>query len=257
MSSARGAVRRWLAAATLALLWNGAAAGMTLELEPAQDNSLYETAPDGSEQVNERSNGAGFFLFAGRTGFDAGFKRRRALLRFDLSALPPGSEILHAELTLHQSKAAPGSPPALMGLHRVLWPWGEGSSDAVGAEGQGTFPGVGDATWHHSIYDILEWSSPGGDFAPAASSSVTVGQAEQPYTWPCTSALLDDLRTWHEDIGTNFGWIVIGGEATGQSAHRFDSRQHPDPAQRPRLRITYRPPDHVFADGFEAVPACD
>ena len=58
-------------------------------LEPSHDNTLYETAIDQNDQKIEVSNGSGSFLFAGRTGLDAGYKRRRALLRFDLASSLP------------------------------------------------------------------------------------------------------------------------------------------------------------------------
>ncbi|MEJ8568335.1 DNRLRE domain-containing protein [Elongatibacter sediminis] len=233
------------------------AAVTVVVLEPAQDNSLYETAPDTEDTVNERSNGAGSFLFAGRTGFDAGFKRRRALLRFDLSAIPSGSVIHSVELSLYQSKAAPGSPPADMGVHRVEQAWGEAGSDAIGPEGQGDFPALGDATWHRRFYPIVNWDTPGGTWAASASAVTTVGQTNGRYSWACTSALLDDVRHWHDQPGANFGWIVIGGEEGGQSAHRFNSREHSETAERPQLRLVYSTAEEVFSDGFETRPSCD
>jgi hypothetical protein len=218
---------------------------------------LYETAIDSGETQNERSNGAGSFLFAGRTGLDGGFKGRRAVLKFDLSVLPPGAEILAAELTLYQSNAAPGSPPAAMGLHRVAQAWGEGESNGIGPEGQGNFAEPGDATWHHRLYPDLLWDTAGGSFAETASATVTVGQELDFYTWTCTGALRDDLALWQSDPGQHFGWIVIGGEEGGQSAHRFNSRENPEAATRPRLRIVYRPADSVLIDGFEPRLDCD
>ena len=107
-------------------------------MQPAQDNTLYETAIDQEGARNEMSNGTGNSLFVGRTGLDAGYKRRRALLRFDLAiVLPPGTEIIHAEFSMQQTKAAPNSPPVVVGLHRALESWGEGASNAVGTGGAG------------------------------------------------------------------------------------------------------------------------
>jgi hypothetical protein len=37
----------------------------------------------------------------------------------------------------------------------------------------------------------------------------------------------------------NYGWIVIGDEANSQTARRFDSRENPTAANRPRLRVYY------------------
>lgn len=230
---------------------------MEVLLLPSQDNTLYETSIDSGETINERSNGAGNFLFAGRTGLDAGFRLRRAVLKFDLGSLPPDAEILSAELTLYQSKAAPDSPPAEMGLHRVLQEWGEGDSKGIGAEGQGDFPAAGDATWHHRLYPDTLWDAAGGSFDSIFSAVVTVGQDLGYYTWRCTSALVADVNAWLQQPELNFGWIVVGGEFAGYSAHRFNSRENVTVEQRPRLKIVYRKPGSVFADGFEAGQPCD
>jgi hypothetical protein len=228
----------------------------SLELEPVQDNTLYETPIDSGATQYELSNGAGDFLFAGRGGMDAGFKLRRAVLKFDLSGLPAGAEILAARLTLHQSRAAPGSPPASMGLYRVSQDWGEGESEGIGAEGQGNFATAGDATWHHRFYPDIAWDTPGGSFAETASATTTVGQELTAYTWGCTSALVADLALWQSAPAQNFGWIVVGGEAAAYSAHRFDSRENEAVETRPRLTIVYRPAETVHSDGFETPPDC-
>jgi len=229
----------------------------TITIEPAQDNTLYETAPDQPGVQLEMSNGAGNFLFAGRTGIDAGFRVRRSLLRFDLaSQLPADAQILGARLTLHQSKAAPGSPPAIMQLHRVLQAWGEGGSKGIGAEGQGNFAEAGDATWFHRIYPDQDWESAGGSYVAAPSAAVTVGQVLGDYTWDCSAALLADLALWQGKPADNHGWIIIGGEIAGKSAHRFNSRSNADLETRPRLTIRYRPANGVFADGFDQPEDC-
>lgn len=149
----------------------------TITLEPSQDNTLYETAMDQEGQQVEMSNGAGSSLFIGRTGLDAAYKRRRALVRFDLEGkLPKDAVIVWAEFSMHQTKAAPNSPPAPMGLHPVLQSWGEGDSNAFGPEGQGNFAEPGDATWHHNHYPDSKWTSDGGQFGPIASTTITVGR---------------------------------------------------------------------------------
>jgi hypothetical protein len=51
----------------LTLAGFSASAWPTLEFEPSQDNTLYETPIDAGETRRERSNGAGNFLFVGRT----------------------------------------------------------------------------------------------------------------------------------------------------------------------------------------------
>jgi hypothetical protein len=228
-----------------------------LVLQPSQDNTLYQTPIDQVGQQNELSNGAGNFLFAGRTGLDAGFRLRRALIRFDLeSVLPPGAEIVAASVTLYQSRAAPGSPPAEMGLHRILQAWGEGASKGIGPEGQGNFAEPGDATWHHRIFPDDLWDSEGGSFESLASAVSTVGQTLQFYDWSCDQKLLDDLEFWLANPELNFGWILVGGELAGMSAHRFNSRENENEQQRPTLTLYYLAEDSILNDGFENALNC-
>lgn len=226
------------------------AAGYLAQLEPSQDNSIYEPV------IDLMSNGSGIFLFAGRTGLDGGFKARRALLKYDLAAaLPANAIITYAELSLYQSKAAPNSPPAEIGLHRLSASWGEGPSNATGAEGQGAPAEAGDATWTHRFHPDTAWTAPGGDFEAAPTVTTTVGQTLGYYRWACTQALLLELNDWLQAPETNHGWILIGGEEGGQSAHRFNSRENSTPEHRPRLTLWYITDDTVFLDGFESL-AC-
>jgi hypothetical protein len=160
------------------------------------------------------------------------------------------------QLTVYQSKAAPNSPPAEMGLHRLLQEWGEGDSKAIAAEGQGDFASPNDATWHHRLYPDQDWETPGGHFQISPSATMTVGQNLQHYTWTCTPGLLADLQTWLQQPELNFGWIIVGGEIAGQSAHRFNSRENSTIEQRPKLRLIYKTPGSGFHDGFEAGPPC-
>ena len=232
-------------------------AAESVVLEPVLDNTLYETPMDTELQQFEFSNGEGWFLFMGLTGLDAGFRIRRTVLKFDIAgALPAGAQILTASLMLYQSRAAPGAPPAEFGMYRALQEWGEGASDAIGAEGQGTPALAGDATWHHRIWPDVPWDTAGGHFVAEASSVTTIGTNLGDYVWPCTGPLLDDLRLWQQDPAQNFGWVILGSEEFGQSAHRFNSRQHPTPELRPRLTVRYLPDSEILSrHGFEST--CD
>jgi hypothetical protein len=83
------------------------------------------------------------------------------------------------------------------------------------------------------------WQASGGDFAPVASAVTTVS-APGPYKWLTTAALLEDVAAWLESPEENHGWILVGDESTSRTAKRFDSREHPTPANRPMLRLVYR-----------------
>ncbi|MCL4743089.1 MAG: DNRLRE domain-containing protein [Phycisphaerales bacterium] len=215
-------------------------------LVAVRDNTLCET-DDGS-----LSNGAGQHCFAGTTALG---EKRRALVAFDLAgAIPEGSVIVSATLTLNMSKTIVGGVD--VAIHRVLRDWGEGASDAVGAEGQGAPAEPGDATWLHTFYPGEFWNQAGGDFDPAPSASVVVG-AVGAYAWGSTDRMVADVQAWLDDPTTNFGWVAVADESVVPGAKRFDTREHPDPLVRPTLRVEFVPPCVADWDGDGAATTLD
>ena len=216
---------------------NDDAATVVVSLPAAKDNTLYETADGGL------SNGAGQWLFAGRTGSQAATRIHRALLAFDVaSAIPSGSTIVNATLTLTMDRTRSDNNDVR--LHRLTSDWGEGTSDAFGVEGQGTEPTPNDATWLHSFFNTTTWSAPGGDFVAAPSASIIVADLGS-YEWS-TAEMAADVQGWLDD-GANFGWIVRGEEVLTRRAQRFVSSESPATADRPVLTVEYLPPPATVA----------
>jgi len=206
------------------------AAADTVDLAATADNTLYESTS------GALSNGAGQHIFAGATGDGL---ERRAVIRFDVaSAIPSGSLVTSVELHLNMSRTRAGATP--VDLHRLLADWGEGTSDAGGEEGDGTAATTGDATWIHTFFDTVSWLSPGGDFAGAASASTSVADLG-PYTWASTVTLVADVQQWLDGAAANHGWLLLGSSAA-RTAKRFDSRDNPSAANRPRLTVVFTPP---------------
>lgn len=195
-------------------------------LPASRDNTMWE---DGANI----SNGAGESLFAGKTSIET---LRRALLSFDLTAIPSGSTITSVTLTLHCTRSASLANP--VSLHPALASWGEGTSVALGEGGNGTAATPGDATWRYRSYPDVEWSTLGGDFA--TTSAVTLVVAEGAYIWSSPS-MASDVQGWLVNPSTNFGWAVRGNEDEIQTAKRFASREHSDPLLRPLLEVQYTP----------------
>jgi Ca2+-binding RTX toxin-like protein len=211
-------------------------------LTPLQDNTLFEDAQ------GDVSNGAGSFLFAGRTAQGSN-NLRRTLLEFDIAgSIPAGSTINTVTLTLHMSRTITGASD--VAVHRVLADWGEGTSDAAAAEGRGTVATTGDATWLNTFFSSEFWTNPGGDFAGTPSGTTSVGSVGD-YSWS-GAGLVSDVAAWIASPATNSGWILIGNEQPG-SAKRFDSRENLTVANRPRLLIDFDPP--VSADFGDAPDA--
>lgn len=204
-------------------------------LYPSRDNTLYEDAG------GTFSNGAGHYFFAGRTG--AGLIRR-GLVAFDVAgALPPGSVIINATLTLHMSRSTSGTEP--VALHRLLADWGEGTSVAAGEGGMGAAATSGDATWLHTFFDSHFWTTPGGEFTAVASASIPVAD-EGPYTWAGTPQLQADAQAWLDDPANNFGWLLLGNETAPTTSKRFNTRENSDPATWPQLTLVYEPLAAVY-----------
>jgi hypothetical protein len=162
---------------------------------------------------------------------------RRMLIAFDLTQLPPGSVVTSARLELNMGRTSGG--PSDVTVHRALTAWGEGSSGAEGVGGAGAPATAGDPTWLHAVFDATLWQAPGGDFAPDASNSTSVGDGGLE-TW-ASPALTADVQAWLDAPLSNHGWLLIGDENVNQTAKRFDSRENPDASKPPLLVLTLAP----------------
>ena len=217
----------------LLLLCASMARAGEVTLTPARDNTLFQNS------TGSTSNGSGQYLFAGRTGQSDSASRRRGLVQFDIAgSIPAGATISEVTLTMYMSRTAGGSSG--ISLHRVLADWGEGTSDAPMEEGAGAPSAPGDATWLHTFFDTDTWATPGGDFASVFSARKIVAGVGS-YTWLSTDMLIADVQSWLDQPSTDFGWILIGTEQFGLTTKRFDSREHPTPANWPTLSISYVP----------------
>lgn len=202
-------------------------------LNPSQDNTLYG-------QANTTSNGAGDHLFAGMTGAGS---PRRALLKFDLDAIPEDATIVSATLTMTLTRQNGGEENVY--IHRLLNDWGEGGSNAPLQEGQGAPAQLNDATWMYRFYNPAmpgmspQWTTLGGDYVETPSAVSVIGiDVGTAYSWT-SPALTADVQAWHDGSATNYGWIAIGNELFTNTAKRFNSSENPNPDSIPKLTVYY------------------
>jgi glucose/arabinose dehydrogenase len=239
--------RRDALATALVLVLSGAGLrAETVEFAASFDTTIYEDATGAS-------NGAGDYLFMGMTGEDNGIPAslRRALIAFDLSAIPANAIIdsVQVEFTIDK-EAGFSAIPGSAALHRLSRPWGEGATDANGAEGRGAEASPADATWMDAFHGSVAWTNPGGDFAGAASGTAPfgAGSVPEPLVFATGSGLVADVRAWVRQPASNFGWILLGDEVTIQNARRLVSRDCPQstcPDQAPKLIVDYAVPSVV------------
>lgn len=231
---------------SLALLVLAPAAGaqMTVQLAPAQDNTLFE--PD---MLGDRSNGIGPQFYAGRIGgLGGGMGLRRGLIRFDVAgSVPAGATIQSVTLTVRCSRVPlqDNGNARTHELHRATSAWGEGNSDAGVNGGAGAAPQTGDATWSDAFFPSVPWGAPGGDFTGVVSSSISVPVTGS-YVFSSTAQLVADVQDMLDAPAGNHGWVVTGDEVVAGVARSFDTREGPTypfySGVAPVLEIQYDPP---------------
>jgi hypothetical protein len=216
----------------------------TLAVIPVADGTLISSV-DGTEYAV----GAGPNIFCGRVGTQGEGTLRRAMMRFNLSSIPPGSVVTSVTLRVYMAQSSTNAQNCM--LHRVTESWGEGASFAFG--GGGTTPEPGDATWKYRFWPTTLWATPGGSHVATASATKSINGVGF-WTFTSTAALVADVQGWVNAPYTNFGWMMKGNEVTLQSAKKFDSRESTEPTRRPLLTVTYTPapppvPGDLTGDG--------
>ncbi|MBL9148730.1 MAG: DNRLRE domain-containing protein [Phycisphaerae bacterium] len=208
---------------------------VTIELSALKDATLIQDS-------QELANGSGDGIYSGRVGPTGGGTRRRGLLAFDVAgAIPSGSTILSATLVLQL--VATNSNTHVVSLHRVTAAWSEGPTAPPGGEG---FPAApGDVTWTKRQFPDLAWSTAGGSFVSTASAVTPVGQTES-YAWT-SMAMANDVQAWLDAPESNHGWLLRGNESLTKTAKKFASREAISTDYRPRLVLTYEPPQDPCA----------
>lgn len=211
-----------------------------IEFAPQMDTTLFE------DENGRLGNGAGQYLFIGRTWDENGIDKllRRALVKFDLSSLPRGSTINSASFNFTIDKVPPAATGLVINLHGVTGAWGEGASNAPGAEGRGTRAQTDDATWLHTFYDAGLWNTAGGDYAAEAVASEEISSSPQGVTFATSPQLVAAVQAWVDDPASNHGWVLLGDEIFPQNARRILSREHTEPGG-PVLSLDVSPPTPV------------
>ncbi len=152
----------------------------------------------------------------------------RSLIRFDLSALPDGSTIYSAILTL-----SPNASSGSVSAYRVTSQWDEGNCPNQSCTPDG-------ATWINrvSLPAPLPWGTPGGDYdpTPLATVSAVPGSPTPTITMDLTAL----TRDWVNGTVPNQGFIVLSNSPGTQFG--VATSDNVDPAQWPKLEITYSCP---------------
>ena len=218
----------------------------TVTLTADRDNTLYESA------TGTISNAQGP-LFIGRNGLGQDL---RSLVRFDVAGnVPAGAVVISAELEYSSLMTVAGLASTTF-VHRALADWGEGTSGVgygggPGGGGGGGAPATnGDATWLHRSFPTQFWTTPGGDFHPAPSFTMTLPGIGTATSLPAPGLVLD-VQDMLDNPAGNFGWLLKVDEAIFVPARKVISREGPTTfGVRPTLRVTYLQPSQTGKVGL-------
>jgi len=174
--------------------------------------------------------------FGAQTFLNVGYNiaARRALVQFDVSALPANATIISAVLHLWVSGDASNNADTVRAF-RLKRAWVEA-----------------EATWN--IWATAQnWQTAGGFGANdceqtdigalALPAAVTDGQE---FTWALTPAAVQE---WRSGVFTNRGLLLKTDTESGSNLKQWKSREHATVAQRPQLVITYLAPEAPSATG--------
>lgn len=201
----------------------------TVVLTADRDNTIFSHS-------TSRSNGAGQYFFVGKT--NNGSSIHRALLHFDLSAIPANAVVSSATLTITNDKFHGAAHN--ISIHKVSNTWGEGSSDAGDPGGGGAPAAANDATWSSRFFGTADnWTTQGGDFTSTATATANVGGTGN-IVFASNAQLIADVQSWITTASTNNGWLIKNvSEVTNGNSGRYLTREHPTASSRPSLSVTY------------------
>lgn len=190
--------------------------------------------------LNEWDQGAQDILRSGRRPPGEEDEIYRSMVSFDLSGVDPADvESAYLELTIWMH----GSPNVFhhgpTAFYALLTPFGEGD-DLFGE-----FPEAGETSWTYSQY-AQPWSVPGAadpgvdrTVLPVMRTRITNELGVKAVI--SGEAFVDLVRDWAQNPGTNYGVVFQAEDEANQPPLKIASREHPDPAFRPRLVILPEP----------------
>lgn len=192
----------------------GQSVGVTCQiLQPAATSG--KDAYLKQDKVDERRGGDPELRVKTESG-----KLNRALVQFDLSALPANATVISATLSLFVKDATGGA--VTISAHRLTNAWNEAQ-----------------VTWNARDKAASQlWSSPGGDYDASASASAIIDNTKNVWrSWNLTSL----VATWLSNPASNYGVALVAPVTNPKTEKKFKSSDDGSATQRPKLEVCYRP----------------
>jgi len=144
---------------------------------------------------------------------------KRAVIKFDVSALPSNASVKAAFITLYVSSGINSGSPSFA-FYRLT---------NIFVESQ--------VTWN-SYYTGNLWTTPGGDYNGTAISGFVSPPAEDTSVmWEINKSVVQD---WIDDPCGNYGVLLkVQDESAVQNERSFRSEDYADAARHPKLTVVY------------------
>ena len=181
---------------------------LTLALQPGSEGKDAFIEGESGHQDHNKEDDRDLKV-SGESG-----KEYRALLQFDLSAIPSGSTIRSAVLELHLNTS--GASNDSIRVHRITQDWTES-----------------EVTWLERR-NGRDWDTAGGDYdlsQAAAFDAGTVG-------WRSVD-IATLAQGWLDGSYANYGLLLVPEVAPGNDTNEFTSSDDGDASLHPKLTITY------------------
>lgn len=159
-----------------------------------------------------------------------------AFLRFPLADLPPGSQVLAANLVV-RAVGRTNIHPLQVTVHRLNRAWNER-----------------EMTWNQAAAGA-PWALPGAYSVPSDRAADVYATANLTAVGVYTFEVTSLSSAWVQGGQANYGLLLHGGESPGRVQYNLASRESTDPTLRPRLILTYRPGRPAATATATATPA--
>lgn len=199
---------------------------ITINLTPVKEHTLYSENASSSERdilISGSSNNGDL---------------RRAILQFDLSAIPSGAIINSVSLSLQVSKFSNKTNGANYYIHHINQKWDEGNSFSFDGKSDGLNTQSQETYGNDARSGSSDWSTRGADFnlKPSASTMITNESLSHSFI---SNEIRNDVQRWVNGTNANHGWILIGDENLKNNAITFKNKNSNAPAV---LKINYTVP---------------
>ena len=200
-----------------------------------QDGAAPMANYSGTRDTKIRENAKDTFFGSDSDIEVDGDSDKAGLLKWDISSIPSGSTILSAEIILEISNGSDDTYE----VYEIKQDWEEGETNWYQYRDGSTWQiegANGSADRGSEILGIFDASDTGQDTIRLDQTAMTL------------------IKGWADNPPSNYGFILLDYDDASSDGIDFHSRETSNVEDRPKLTITYTPPDDTSVDESVEIP---